>query len=179
MGPTVNVGPESEFPPPGAGLETVSLPIWAYWIRFAGSVAVSCWADTNCEDNVDPFSWTTLCAVYPVPPIIIEVLDDPSAIVFGVALVIVGTGLAVNVYAPDAVTEVPSEFLITMSAAPTAWAGAVTERLIELLRDNDVTGVPPMVTETPDLKFVPAIVSEVPPAANPDGGVTEVNVGDG
>ena len=96
----------------------------------------------------------------------------------GVALAMVGTGFPRYVYAPAAVTVVASEFLITMSAAPVAWEGAVTEMFVEPVRLMEVTGAPPIVTATPDLKFVPTIVSGVPPPANPDDGATEVKVGD-
>jgi hypothetical protein len=42
---------------------------------------------------------------------------------------------------------------------------------------TDVHAAPPTVTIAPDTKPVPATVTAVPPAAEPDDGVTEATVG--
>ena len=50
---------------------------------------------------------------------------------------------------------------------------------VPLTTVTSVAAVPPKVTLAPEAKFVPVIVTWVPPLVEPDGGETEVTVGDG
>jgi hypothetical protein len=61
--------------------------------------------------------------------------------------------------------------------APTACAGVVAVRVVLLLTTTLVAAVPPNVTVAPVAKFVPVIVTAVPPAAAPLFGETLVTVG--
>jgi hypothetical protein len=65
------------------------------------------------------------------------------------------------------------------STAPAAWAGVVTSIWVELTKIMSVTAVPPKVTVAPRTKFVPVIVTTVPPVSGPLVGATEVTVGAG
>ena len=70
----------------------------------------------------------------------------------------------------------PFGFVTTTLTEPAACAGAVA--LIEvLLTDTIVAEVVSNRTVAPAVKFVPLIVTEVPPADGPELGVTDVNVG--
>ncbi len=64
----------------------------------------------------------------------------------------------------------------TTFTAPAAWVGVVAE-IDVLVIVPTVAGVPPKVTVAPAAKFVPAIVTTVPPAVEPLAGVTELMVG--
>ena len=61
--------------------------------------------------------------------------------------------------------------------APAACAGVVA--VIEVLLTNvtPVAAVPPNVTVAPDTKFVPVMVTGVPPRVVPDVGETDVTPG--
>ncbi len=63
------------------------------------------------------------------------------------------------------------------STVPAAWAGAVAVIWPPLSTVNVVAGVAPKFTAVTSLRYVPAIVTLVPPAVLPDDGVTEVTAG--
>jgi hypothetical protein len=44
--------------------------------------------------------------------------------------------------------------------------------------DTPLAAAPPNVTVVPAAKFVPEIVTDVPPAVGPDGGLTRLTVGE-
>ncbi len=79
------------------------------------------------------------------------------------------------------VAEVPPAAETVTSTAPVACAGAITVIELELLTVTPTPAEPPKLTETPtvceDTKFVPVIVTDVPPASAPVFGVTAVTVG--
>ena len=56
-------------------------------------------------------------------------------------------------------------------------AGEVAEMLLELLTVKVVAAVPPKSTAVAPVKFVPVTVTEVPPTAGPEDGLTDVTVG--
>jgi len=66
---------------------------------------------------------------------------------------------------------------MTTSTAPAAWAGAVAVIWVAELTVKDVAGVPPKVTAVAPVKFVPVIVTVVPPAVAPELGVRDTYVG--
>jgi hypothetical protein len=69
------------------------------------------------------------------------------------------------------------ELVTTTLTPPAVWTGVVT--VIEVLLTNVtlVAAVPPKVTVAPEAKFVPVIVTSVPPLTDPELGETEVSVG--
>jgi hypothetical protein len=73
----------------------------------------------------------------------------------------------------------PSEFLTTTFTAPAVWLGvfAVIELLLTTV--TFVAADPPKLTVAPEAKFVPVIVTPVPPPADPEFGDTDVTVGAG
>jgi hypothetical protein len=69
-------------------------------------------------------------------------------------------------------------FIVTATAtAPAACAGVVAVIVVLLLTTTLVAAVPPNVTVAPVAKFVPVIVTAVPPAVVPLFGLTLVTVG--
>lgn len=78
-----------------------------------------------------------------------------------------------NVNPPTCVTDPPA-VVTTMSAAPAACAGVVTVSDVALLNVTELAAVPPMVTVDPEVKLVPVMVTDVPPAVGPvEGEVAE------
>jgi len=61
--------------------------------------------------------------------------------------------------------------------APAAWAGATAVSDVALAMATLVAATPPKVTVAPATKFVPVIVTVVPPVIRPEFGVTLVTVG--
>ena len=65
----------------------------------------------------------------------------------------------------------------TTSTAPAAFAGVVQVTVVALTTEIDVAAVPPKVTPLVPVKFVPVIVTDVPPAVGPLEGLIVVIVG--
>ena len=68
---------------------------------------------------------------------------------------------------------VPPAVVITTSLAPAVPDGAVTTICVDVLLVT-VAVAPPIVTDVAFERLVPVIVTEVPPAMEPDVGVKEV-----
>lgn len=71
----------------------------------------------------------------------------------------------------------PPVFVTATVTAPAAWDGVFAVMLVELTTTTLVAAVPPKVTVAPVAKFVPVIVTAVPPAVVPLVGDTLVTVG--
>jgi hypothetical protein len=70
--------------------------------------------------------------------------------------------------------------LVTVTVtAPAAWEGVVAVIVVLLTTVTPVAGLPPMLTVAPAAKFVPVIVTAVPPVVGPDAGATLLTVGAG
>ena len=69
--------------------------------------------------------------------------------------------------------------MTTTFVVPAACAGVVTVIVALLLTATPVAAVPPIVTVAPLTKFVPVIVTEVPPAVVPELGVMLLTFGAG
>jgi hypothetical protein len=104
-----------------------------------------------------------------VPPVV-----DPLA---GVRLVTVGAGTwNVNWSAVPGADAPPAVVTMTSTAAA-ACAGVVTVIDVAEITVTDVPGTPPNATPVAPVKFVPVIVSLVPPAVDPLEGLIAVTVG--
>jgi hypothetical protein len=70
--------------------------------------------------------------------------------------------------------------VVTMTLAePAAWLGTVAVIEVAFTTETLVAAAPPTVTPVAPVKFVPVIVTLVPPAVGPEFGLTEVTVGAG
>ena len=85
--------------------------------------------------------------------------------------------IAAYVKPPVLVTATVDGFVTTTFCAPAVPAGVVHVSDVADPNTTDVQAAPPTVTVAPDTKPVPATVTAVPPAADPDDGVTEATVG--
>jgi hypothetical protein len=75
------------------------------------------------------------------------------------------------------VALVPPEVVTVMSTGPAEPAGAVAVMELALLIVNDVAVAAPNLTAVAPVKFVPVMVTLVPPAVGPAVGLTLVTVG--
>jgi len=70
--------------------------------------------------------------------------------------------------------------LVTVTlTAPAAWAGVVAVIEVALPTTTLIAAVPPKLRVAPVAKFVPVIVTLVPPLAGPEAGATLPTVGAG
>ncbi len=98
---------------------------------------------------------------------------------FGVILLTVGGGGAMYVNPLARVPLWASGFVTTTVTAPAAWAGVVAVMEVELTTVTPVAAVPPKLTVAPVAKFVPVMVTGVPPVVDPLFGVILLTVGGG
>lgn len=82
-------------------------------------------------------------------------------------------GASTNVYAPTETTDPPG-VVNTTSATPAGFAGVTTVTEVALKLVIEVPGVPPIVNSEISVKFVPLIVTSVPPMTGPDDNPAEV-----
>jgi len=73
----------------------------------------------------------------------------------------------------------PSGFVTTTLTAPAACAGVTAVMVVLLVTLTLVAADPPIVTDAPETKLVPVIVTEVPPVVGPDVGDMPETVGAG
>jgi hypothetical protein len=73
----------------------------------------------------------------------------------------------------------PSVLVTTTLTAPAPWAGVVAVIEVLLTTVTPVAAVPPRLTVAPARKFVPVIVTAVPPLTDPEFGDREETVGAG
>ena len=64
-----------------------------------------------------------------------------------------------------------------MVTVPAAWAGVIAVIWVGLITETPVAAIPPKVTVVAPLRFVPVIVTVVPPSVEPEVGEMLVIVG--
>jgi hypothetical protein len=131
------------------------------------------------------FTTTTFVAATPanvtVAPVAkfvpVIVTDVPPAVdpLFGLTLLTAGGARYVNPLAKLPLN--PLGLVTVTAAAPATPAGVVAVIVVLLVTTTFVAAVPPNVTVAPVAKFVPVIVTAVPPAVVPLFGLTLVTVG--
>lgn len=107
--------------------------------------------------------------VTPVPPVVGPLL--------GLILVIVGGKDALYVKALDKLPLSPLGLITATLTAPAVFAGAVAVMELLLVTETLVAAALPKVTVAPETKFVPVIVTMVPPIVEPTVGETLLTVG--
>jgi hypothetical protein len=89
-------GCELEAPPPGAGVNTVTVAVPAVDMSVARIAAVNWVADTKVVVRFDPFHCTTEPLMKPVPVTASVNAGPPAVAETGLRLVVVGTGLLIT-----------------------------------------------------------------------------------
>jgi hypothetical protein len=110
-------------------------------------------------------------------PVIVTVVPPAVEPTLGVTRVTLGVAGARYVYPPVSVPASNPGLVTTTSTAPAAVAGGVVAVIVVEFTTVAVAALPPKVTVAPVAKFVPPIVTEVPPACGPLFGATDVTVG--
>ena len=75
------------------------------------------------------------------------------------------------------VADVPEGVVTVTSTIPAAWTGLVAEIEVALTTVTPVAALLPKFTAVAPVKPVPEIVTEVPPAVEPDAGDMPVMIG--
>jgi hypothetical protein len=117
----------------------------------------------------------TVAPVAKFVPVIVTAVPPAVDPLFGLTLVTVGGARYVNPLAKLPLN--PLGFVTATATAPTAPAGVVAVIVVAFVTTTFVAAVPPNVTVAPVAKFVPVIVTAVPPAVVPLFGLTLVTVG--
>src|ERR1022692_316966 len=101
-----------------------------------------------------------------------------TTITWGVPVAAAAAATNVNLSAAP-VAEVPPAALTVMSVCHAGSAGDVAGMEVALLTVKLVAAVAPNMTAPTPVKLVPVMVIEVPPAVEPEPGLTFVTVGGG
>jgi hypothetical protein len=140
----------------------------------AGAVAVI-WVALLTVKPVAAFA-PKLTAVAPVNPVPLIVTLVPPAVGPDAGLTPVTEGAYLKT-SLEFVALLPPPGMVTVTSTAPDPAGEVAVIDVALLTVNVVAAVPPKLTAVAPVKLVPVIVTEVPPAAGPEDGVTWVTVG--
>lgn len=166
--------PELVTSPPEPVTITLTIPE----VPFAGvTTVIDVALELTIEVPAVPPNVTEVVPVKLVPEIVTVVPPEIGPNI-GDNEVIVGASTKVK---PPALVAFPPAPVITTSTAPAALAGVTTVTEVALTFVTVEPAVPPNVTADAAVKFVPVIVTVVPPAvgpeANPVAANTEVIVG--
>ena len=107
-------------------------------------------------------------------PVIVTAVPPATAPLFGLTLLTVGATTYVNPLARLPLCPLTVTVTVTAPAVP---AGVVAVIVVLLTTTTFVAAVAPNVTVAPAAKFVPVIVTAVPPAVDPLFGLTLLTVG--
>jgi hypothetical protein len=116
---------------------------------------------------------TAVAPVNPVP-VIAMVVPPASGPDAGLTLVTEGTYLKTSL---EFVALLPPPGIVTVTSTAPDPPGEVAVIDVALVTVNVLAAVPPKLTAVAPVKLVPVIVTEVPPAAGPEDGLTWVTVG--
>ena len=146
--------------------------------RPAGAVAVSSESLTTVTAvaGAVPKS-TTVVPVKPVPSIVTE-FPPATRPADGLTLETVGTAMYVN-WSPTFAAVVPFGVVTVTSTTPVAPAGACAVIVVALTTVTAVAADVPKCTAVAPVKFVPVIVTGVPPVTEPNEGLMLAIVGAG
>jgi hypothetical protein len=171
VGITTYVNPFVREPLCATGFVTVTVTAPALP---AGVVAVICDPLTTTTFVAAPVPNVTVAPVAKFAPAIVTAVPPAVVPLFGDTLLTVGGTTYVNPF-----VRLPlCPFTVTVTVtAPAAFAGAVAVICVLLTTTTFVAAAVPNVTVAPDAKFVPVIVTDVPPAAGPLLGDTPLTVG--
>ena len=116
----------------------------------------------------------TLVAPVKFVPVMVMVVPPATGPEIGATVVMVGSATYVNALA---LVAVPPTVVTATSFAPAVPAGVTAVMEVELTTTTLVAATPPTFTVAPVIKFVPAIVIDVPAVSGPDVGDTLAMVG--
>jgi hypothetical protein len=140
----------------------------------AGVVAVICVALTTTTFVAAVPPNVTVAPLAKFVPVMVTAVPPAVDPVFGDTLLTVGGTTYVNPFVR--LPLCPLTVTVTV-AAPALLAGVVAVIWVALATTTFVAAVPPIVTIAPGAKFVPVIVTAVPPAVVPVFGETLITAG--
>ena len=169
----VNVNPTLALCPSGLVTTTFTGPA-----VIVGVTAVILVAETTTTEVPGLPPNVTVAPDLKFVPVIVTDVPPAAGPELGLMEVIVGGGATTAAVNPPVEVAVwPSGLITTIFTGPAVIVGVTTVMLVAETTTTEVPGLPPKVTVAPDLKFIPVMVTDVPPAAGPDVGLMEVIVG--
>ena len=117
----------------------------------------------------------TVAPVAKFVPVMVTAVPPATGPLFGLTLVTVGSTMYVNALAR--LPLCPPELVTVTVAVPALPAGVVAVMVVLLTTVTLVAAVEPNVTVAPAAKFVPVMVTTVPPEVDPLFGLMLVTVG--
>ena len=169
-----------EVPPPGAGLNTVTVAVPAVATSVAGTDTLNCVLLTNVVDRLAPFHRTVEPDTNPVP-VTTRVKSPPPAVAEpGLKLEMTGPGtLIVKVTALEVPPPPPGLNTVTVAVPALAMSLASTVAVRCVLPEPDVVRFDPFHrTTAPLAKLLPFTVrSRTPPPATAEFGLMEEMLG--
>ena len=147
------------------------------------AVAVNVQVTFVCPDlvavtvTVLPFVALPTAIVGVLSDVMSSVEDEPESEAVARSGVAGAAGGATYVNPPISVAFGLTPVATTTSRGPAVPDGVIQVIEVDETTTTDVHGLPPIVTVVPDMKFVPVIVTEVPPAVVPEVGEMLVTVG--
>ena len=141
----------------------------------AGVVAVIVVLFTTTTFVADPFPNFTVAPVAKFVPVIVTAVPPATGPLFGLTLLTVG--VTTYVYPFVRLPLCPLTVTVTVTA-PELPAGVVAVIVVLFTTTTFVAAALPNFTVAPVAKFVPVIVTAVPPAVDPVVGLTLLTVGD-
>jgi hypothetical protein len=133
-------------------------------------------SETTVKDAAGVAPKSTAFAVVKSVPVIVTGVPPAVGPALGTTELTVGSAMNVN-WSAGEVAEVPPAVVTVTSTVPTASAGEVVVISVSETTVNDAAGVAPKWTDVAPVKWVPVIVTGVPPPLGPDVGAMEVTVG--
>jgi hypothetical protein len=167
------VNPPARLPASPFVLVTVTVTAPA---ASAGVVAVIVVLLTTTTFVADALPKVTVAPEAKFVPVIVTDVPPTTAPLLGLTPVTVGGATYVN---PLARLPLWPAWVTVTVAAPAAPAGVAAVIVVLLTTTTLAAATPPIVTVAPETKFVPVIVTAVPPAVVPLLGLTPVTVGAG
>jgi hypothetical protein len=141
----------------------------------AGVVAVIVVAFTTTTLVAAVLPNVTVAPAAKFVPVIVTAVPPAVDPLFGLTLLTVGGARYVNALAKLPLS--PLLFVTVTVTAPAVPAGVVAVMVVAFTTTTFVAAAPPNVTPAPAAKFVPVIVTAVPPAVDPLLGATPLTVG--
>jgi hypothetical protein len=175
VGGGTNVKQAEQVPDCVSGFVTTTFTVPA---TCAGVVAVIVVAFTTVTPVAAVPPMVTVAPPTKPVPLIVTLVPPAVGPLVGAIPLTVGGG-PTNVKQPAQLPDCASGFVTVTVAAPAACAGVVAVIVVAFTTVTPVAAVPPMVTVAPATKFVPVIVTLVPPAIGPLEGAIPVTVGGG
>lgn len=149
---------------------TVTSTVPGLWLGLTAVICVELTTEKEAAAVVPNMTFETFVKFVPV--IVTDVPPEPVPVPALSAVTVGAVDANVNWSWAESTGDDPAEVTTMTSTAPAAWAGATAVMEVEEVAEKELAAVDPNMTAETELKPVPVIVMEVPPAVLPVDGPT-------